>query len=98
MKKDLLGVSVEIKPHKLVDEIVSFMLKYKDPISTDEIEKHLLQTNTPHNLKSRINRSLNNTPELVKDNPSDQSRSILTFQYKMYYINFCNISTVLMYK
>jgi 5-methylcytosine-specific restriction protein B len=74
MKKDLLGVSVEIKPHKLVDEIVSFMLKHKDPISTDEIEKHLLQTNTPHNLKSRINRSLNNTPELVKDNPSDQSR------------------------
>ena len=74
MKKNFLGKEVDIKPHKIAQELVEYMLEINRPLTIDQLVQKLSETNTMINLKTRINRCLTNTPDVVNERDSTQSR------------------------
>ena len=74
MKKKFLGIEIDIKPHKIAQELVDYMLEVNRPLSIDQLVQKLSETNTLNNLKTRINRCLTNTPDIVNERTSKQSR------------------------
>jgi 5-methylcytosine-specific restriction endonuclease McrBC GTP-binding regulatory subunit McrB len=84
MKKDFLGFSIDVVPHKIVRELVGFMLEINNPLSIEQLTHNLSKNNTTSNLSSRIKRCLTNTPDVVNERPSEQSRK---FSIPLHYKN-----------
>jgi hypothetical protein len=74
MKKIILGIEIDKEPHKIVRELVTYMLEMNKPMTIEQLETKLLQTNSKHNLRTRINRCLTNSPDKVNKRDSAQSR------------------------
>lgn len=81
--KVFLGKKIPKQPPKIVRELVDYMLQVGDYLSFEALESKLLQTNSRNNLRTRIRRSLTNTPDVVNQRDSDQSRKFsIPMQYK----------------
>ena len=74
MKKNFLGKEIDTKPHKIARELVAYMLEVNRPLSIEQLTDKLSETNTLSNLETRVNRCLTNTPEIVNERSSEQSR------------------------
>ncbi len=84
MKKKFLGIEIDKEPHKIVRELVGYMLKVYRPLSIEQLIHKLSETNTTSNLRTRIKRCLTNTPEVVNERTSEQSRK---FSIPLHYRN-----------
>ena len=84
MKKKFLGIEIDIRPQKVTRELVTYMLGLNRPLSIEQLIDKLSEDNTMSNLRTRINRSLTNTPDVVSENDSKQSRE---FSIPLHYKN-----------
>ena len=82
-KKVFLGYEIDKEPHKIARELVAYMLEVNRPLSIEQLVDKLSKTNTLSNLKTRITRCLLNTPDVVNERKSEQSRIFsIALQYK----------------
>ena len=84
MKKNFLGIAIDIVPHKIARELVDHMLEVNRPLTIDQLTQKLSERNSINNLRTRINRCLTNTPDVVNEKDSKQSRE---FSIPLHYKN-----------
>ena len=84
MKKNFLGIEIDTEPHKIARELVGYMLEINNPLSIEELTHKLSETNSINNLRTRIKRCLTNTPNVVNERTSEQSRK---FSIPLHYQN-----------